>query len=257
MSRHPLHAPKGVFITGTDTNVGKTVVTAALGMALQQTGSTVAIMKPVETGIAPDEPASDGDRLKKFFAPYTNVDVRSLYRFAPPVAPLEAARNAQHPIDVAAILDACGSLALHHDYLLIEGVGGLLVPLTPAEDVRDLIKLLGLPCLIVSQTALGAINHTRLTLMGLRQAGIPVLGILLNHARTTRKEQQISTVRLIRELSDAPVLGPLPFEPHLRADTQVRPYNTQARPSRWENGIKQLATHSAIQEVARMVQESG
>lgn len=250
MSHHPLHAPKGVFITGTDTNVGKTVVTAALGMALQQTGSTVAIMKPVETGIAPDEPASDGHRLKKLFAPCTNVDVRGLYRFPPPVAPLEAARTAQQPIDVKAILDAYRSLVLRYDYLLIEGVGGLLVPLTPTQDIRDLIKLLSLPCLIVSRTGLGSINHTRLTLMGLRQAGIPIFGILLNHADTTREEQQISTIRLIRELSDAPVLDPLPFEPRLRADTQVRP-------SQWEEGIKQLATHSTIREVARMVQENG
>lgn len=232
----------GIFITGTDTHVGKTVVTAALGMALQQTGDAVGIMKPVETGVAPDEPSSDGSRLKKLFAPYKNVDVRSLHVFLPPVAPLDAARSSQQFIDVEAILDACRTFAVERDYLLIEGVGGILVPLTPTQDIRDLIKLLGLPCLIVSRTRLGSVNHTRLTVMGLRQAGIPILGILLNHTDTTREEQQASTVKLIRELSDVPVLGPLPFEPQLH--------------SQWEDGIMKLANHSAIFEVARMMQES-
>ncbi len=251
MPGQPLQPPKGVFITGTDTNVGKTVVTAALGMALQQTGGTVGIMKPVETGITPDETTSDGHRFKGLFAPYKNVDVRSLYCFPPPVAPLEAARISQQPIEVEAILDAYHALAAHHDYTLVEGVGGILVPLTQTQDVRYLIRLLGLPCLIVSRTGLGSINHTRLTLMGLRQAGIPIVGILLNHTDTTRKEQQQteSTVKLIRELSDVPVLGPLPFQPHLRANTQVRPYQ-------WEGGIMKLANHSTIREVARMVRES-
>ncbi len=242
MLNQPLQPPKGLFITGTDTNVGKTVVTGALGLALQQTGGTVGIMKPVETGTAPDEPASDGHRLKTVFAPYRNVDVHGLYGFSPPVAPLEAARNSQRFIEVETILDAYRTFALHHDYLLVEGAGGILVPLTETHDVRDLIGLLGLPCLIVSRTGLGSINHTRLTIMGLRQAGIPIFGILLNHTETTRKEQQASTIKLIHELSDVPVLGPLPFEPCLH--------------SRWEDGIKTLSIHSTIRDVARIMRES-
>ena len=242
MPTRPLQPPKGVFIAGTDTNVGKTVVTAALGMALQQTGSTVGIMKPVETGTTPDETTSDGQRLKRFFASYGNVGVRGLYCFASPVAPLEAARARQQLIDVEVILDAYRTFAVHHDYVLVEGVGGILVPLTHARDVRDLIQLLGLPCLIVSRTRLGAINHARLTLMGLRQAGIRILGILLNDTDTNGEEQQASTVKLLRELSDVPVLGPLPFQNDLD--------------SRWEGSIMTLANHSTIREVARMVRES-
>lgn len=232
----------GVFITGTDTNVGKTVVTAALGLALQPSGGKVGIMKPVETGTMPDDTTSDGHRFRKLFAPYKNVDVRSLYSFPSPVAPLEAARTDQQLIDVEAILDDYRTFAAHHDYLLVEGVGGILVPLTQTRDVRDLIGLLGLPCLIVSRTGLGSINHTRLTLMGLQEAGVPILGILLNHTENTGEEQQASTVKLIRELSDVPVLGPLPLQPHLD--------------SQWEDGIRALAHHSTIREVARMVQES-
>jgi len=245
----PLQPPKGVFITGTDTNVGKTVVTAALGMALQQTGGTVGIMKPIETGATPDTTTSDGHRFKGLFAPHKNVDVRNLYGFPSPVAPIEAAQTSQQRIDLDAILDAYRTFAVNRDYMLIEGVGGILVPLTRTRDVRDLIALLGLPCLIVSRTGLGSINHTRLTLMGLRQADIPILGILLNHTDITPEEQQESSVRLIRELSDVPVLGRLPFERSLRANTRVRP-------SQWESGIMTLATHATIREAARMVGES-
>lgn len=232
----------GIFIAGTDTNVGKTVVTAALGLALQQTGAKVGIMKPVETGSVPDKTNSDVHRLRNLFASCKNVDVRNVYSLPLPVAPLEAARTAQHGIDVDAILNACRTFAVQHDYMLVEGAGGILVPLTETHDVRDLIRLLGLPCLIVGRTCLGSINHTRLTLMGLREAGIPVFGVLLNHTDTTPEEQRASTVKLIREFSDAPVLGPLPFQPHMD--------------SQWEDSLRTLANHSTIHEVARVVQES-
>ena len=232
----------GVFITGTDTHVGKTVVTAALGLALQQTGAKVGIMKPVETGSTPDNTDSDVRRLRKLFAPYRNVDVRNVYSFPQSVAPLEAARTAQQGIDIDVILNTCQTFAVDRDYLLVEGIGGVLVPLTEIHDVRALIGLLGLPCLIVSRTGIGSINHTRLTLMGLREAGIPISGILLNHTESTPEEQRASTVKLIREFSDVPVLGPLPFQPHIN--------------SQWEGGIRALAHHSTIREVARMVRGS-
>lgn len=240
MPNQPLQP--GIFIAGTDTNVGKTVVTAALGLALQQTGAKVGIMKPVETGTTPDNTDSDVRRLGNLFAPYRNVDVRNVYSLPQPVAPLEAARIAQQRIDVDAILNACRETTVDRDYMLVEGIGGILAPLTETHDVRDLIRLLGHPCLIVGRTGLGSINHTRLTLMGLQEAGIPVFGILLNDTDATPQEQQASTVKLIRELSDVPVLGPLPFQPRMH--------------SQWEDSVRTLAHHSTIREVARMAPES-
>ena len=198
-------------------------------------------MKPVETGSAQDETNLDVHRLRTVFASCKNVDVGNIYNLPQPVAPLEAARTAQQHIDVDAILDACRTFAVDHDYVLVEGVGGILVPLTETYDVCDLIGLLGLPCLIVARTSLGSINHTRLTLGGLREAGVPVFGILLNHTDITPEEQQASTVDLIREFSDAQVLGPLPFQPHMD--------------SQWEDGIRTLANHATIHAVARMMQE--
>lgn len=237
-------APKGVFITGTDTHVGKTVATAALGMALEQTGSTVGIVKPVETGTRDAKSStSDGDRFRAVFAHHRNVDVVSLYRFPSPVAPLDAMRISQQPIDMQTILNTCRTVADRHEYMLVEGAGGLLVPLTETQDVRHLIKLLGLPCLVVSRTSLGSINQTRLTLLGLQQAGIPIAGVLLNHtqADTTgdARQQTTSTVTLIRELVDVPVWGPLPFQPHLHVQ--------------WEEGITTLAKHPAMRELMKTV----
>ena len=240
-------AAKGLFLAGTDTNVGKTVATAALAVALRRTGGRVGVMKPVETGAAqePVASASDARRLRDLCTPHENMELLNPYRFPAPVAPMAAAQRAQRHIELPVILNAYQTLAGRYDYMLVEGVGGVLVPLTPAEDVCGLIKLMDIPCLIVSRTGLGAINHTRLTLMGLRQSGIPVAGVLLNHTGDAGGDAQIqteSTVALIRTFSDVPVFGPLPFQPDMAL--------------RWENGVNALADDAAMRDVAKMVRES-
>ena len=235
--------PKGLFITGTDTNVGKTVVTAALGLALRRTGVDVGVMKPVETGCTPDSrtSTSDGRRLHRLLVPEDPIGLVGPSCFPSPTAPLHAARLARQTIDCHAILDAYHALAGRHEFMLVEGVGGILVPLTETHDVRALLTRLNLPCLIVSRTSLGSINHTRLTLMALRERGIPIAGIVLNHAgaaSTPEENRQIeSTVQLIRELSGVPVPAPLPFYSELAGQ--------------WDTEIKRVAKDSTIQELCR------
>lgn len=238
--------PKGVFITGTDTAVGKTVVTAALGLALQQNGIDVGVMKPVETGGTPESrnSASDSRRLHQLLAPEDHIELVNPYCFPSPTAPLHAARLARQTIDCSTILQAYQTLADRHAYMLVEGVGGVLVPLTETHDVRALLTRLALPCLIVSRTSLGSINHTLLTLMALRERRIPIVGIVLNHTSpdspTHDEQRQIeSTVQLIRELSGTPIWGPLPFQPQL--DLQ------------WEDRINNLAKDSTIQELGKIM----
>lgn len=237
--------PKGLFITGTDTNVGKTVVTAALGLALQRTGVNVGVMKPIETGCTPDsrKSASDGHRLHRLLVPEDPVELVGPYRFPSPTAPLHAARLARRTIDCHAILNAYHALAGRHEFMLVEGVGGILVPLTETRDVRALLVLLNLPCLIVSRTSLGSINHTRLTLLALREHCIPIAGVVLNHtgAASTPEErrQAESTVQLIRELSGVPVPDPLPFD--------------SERAEQWDDHVKTLAKHSTIHALCRML----
>ncbi len=263
-------APKGLFVAGTDTRVGKTVVTAALAVALRRAGADVGVMKPVETGVVRDgdgdavTPASDARRLRDLCAPGEDMALLNPYCFPSPVAPIDAARRAHGRIEMPVILDAYRTLAARHEYMIVEGAGGVLVPLTPTEDVRDLIKLTALPCLVVGRAGLGAVNHTRLTLMGLRQAGIPIAGVLLNHtaaagtnvdatadtttaADTTAADrdarlQTESTVELIRAFAGAPVFGPLPFQPAMAAH--------------WEDGVNELAGHAAMREVAAMARRA-
>ena len=239
---------RGLFLAGTDTHVGKTVATAALAVALQRTGADVGVMKPIETGAARDSmtSVSDARRLRDMCAPQENMELLNPYCFPAPVAPIEAAHLSHARIELPVIRDAYRTLAGRHEYMLVEGVGGVLVPLTRTEDVCSLMTLLELPCLVVSRTSLGAINHTRLTLMGLRRSGIPIAGILLNHTsentgRDARMQTE-STVTLIRTLNDVPVFGPLPFQ----ADMTVH----------WERGINALADDAAMRAVAKMVRES-
>ncbi len=241
----PAQSVKGVFIAGTDTNVGKTVVTAALGVALRQTGADVGVMKPVETRAARDATASvsDARRLRELFTPQERMESVSPYSLPAPIAPVEAARLAHTRIALHTILNAYRTLASRHEYMLVEGVGGVLVPLTQTQDVRDLIELLGLPCLVVSRTGLGAINHTRLTLRSLRESGIPIAGVLLTRTIAETNEdtrlQTATTATWIRTLSGVPVFGPLPFQPCME--------------SQWETGIHRLANDATMREVAKML----
>ena len=228
----------GCFITGTDTGIGKTVVTAALGLCLKRHGLRVAVMKPIETGCT-DESAlgSDAERLRTVMDSTTSLARISPYRFPAPLAPWAAARRVGVTIEIDRIAESCQDLAHECDSILVEGVGGLMVPLSEKTTVRDLIVSLGLPTLIVGRAALGGVNHTLLTIEGLRQRAIPIVGIVLNQlVAEPNHEQTQSTVDLIRERSEVPVFGPLCYQSECRLD--------------WMTGVRQIASDPAIQALA-------
>lgn len=215
------HAPAFpcVFVTGTDTGVGKTFVTSALARHLKNRGLAVGVMKPIETGAAHDAPdLSDADRLTCAAGVVDALDLIAPYRFPDPLAPLAAARRAGLSVDVGVIAQAVQILRARHTVLLVEGVGGVLVPIGPQLDIRDLIACLGAPVLVVGRAGLGGVNHALLTVEAVRQRGLTVLAIVLNEPAptpaTTAAELQVdSTVELIRELAGAPVFGPLRHAP--------------------------------------------
>lgn len=238
--------PSGIFITGTDTNVGKTVVTASLAFALKRQGIHLEIMKPVETGIlhSGEDPQADGSRLQSVLSTHHPIPLVTPYSFSDPLAPLAASRHAHQPIDFTLIKDRFQKLSTTCDFLLVEGVGGVMVPLTEHQTIRDLISFLGLPCLVVSRPQLGGVNHTLLTVEALRSFGISITAIVLNFTRSPQtsdvEQQQIeSTIQLIRELSGVPVVGPLPFE--LTVETQ------------WVQGVRKLADDPTIIRLTEMV----
>jgi len=172
---------RGLFVTGTDTGVGKTVVAGAICAALAARGERVAAFKPVVTGT--DDPPGDWPADHELLAATASAgqvatDVAP-YVLGPPVSPHYAAELAGAPVDPGRIRDMACSAAAGVDALVCEGVGGLLVPLTPDYLVRDLAVDLRLPMVVVARTGLGTINHTLLTVDAARSAGLRVAAIVM------------------------------------------------------------------------------
>lgn len=171
---------RGLLVTGTDTGVGKTVLAAALVAVLRRSGERVAAYKPVVTGI--DEPVAPGwpaDHELLAAAAETSPDRVTSRRYGPPVSPHLAAELAHEPLDIDDLVDGARRAAAGADSIVVEGVGGLLVPLTPSASVRDLAVALGLPLLVAARPGLGTINHTLLTLEAARSAGLEVRAVVL------------------------------------------------------------------------------
>ncbi len=206
---------KGYFITGTDTNVGKTVVTACLATLFKSRGEDVGVMKPIETGVDP-ECSSSANSDAKFLIEVSGVqdaleDVCP-YRFKPAASPYQASRLEGKELDPKKILERFRTLQSRHSMMLVEGVGGLMVPITSCYNVVDLAIQVDLPLIIVSRIQLGTLNHTLLTINAARQHGLKVAGVILNPvhegALDAIEEEQAS---LIEELSDTPILGTCPY----------------------------------------------
>jgi dethiobiotin synthetase len=173
---------RGLFVTGTDTGVGKTVVAAAVCAALAARGERVAAFKPVVTGLD-EEPGSwlrDHELLARVASAGQSPDEVAPITFGPPVTPHYAAElaggEAIEPLELAAAARAAGDGA---DALVCEGVGGLLVPLTPGYLVRDFALDLDLPLLVAARPGLGTINHTLLTLEAARAGGLDVAAVVI------------------------------------------------------------------------------
>lgn len=170
---------RGCFVTATDTGVGKTVVAAAIAAQLTATGERVAVHKPVLTGIAEPEPGVAPDHELLAAVSGQSPETVAPLRFGPAVSPHLAARLAGVALDPAAMIAAARGAAQGVDALVVEGIGGLLVPLADDWLVIDLAVALALPVVIVARPGLGTINHTLLTLHSARAAGLDVRAVVL------------------------------------------------------------------------------
>ena len=205
---------KAWFVTGTDTGVGKTTVAVALLEEAKQRGLKTAAMKPVETG-CPRGPAglspADGIRLKN--AATTERDLRIVcpFRYQRPAAPAVAARAEGPEIDIDRIRHCFEMITAERpDLVLVEGAGGILVPLTEGHTMADLAVALGLPVLVVARNSLGTISHTALTVEAALIRGIAVSGVILNCVQPgTNAEMVQSNAAEIERLVDVPVVGVL------------------------------------------------
>ncbi|MBI3596768.1 MAG: dethiobiotin synthase [Nitrospirae bacterium] len=207
--------PQGIFITGTDTGVGKTIVAAGLAAQFKKSGFDVGVMKPIQTGCRSrrgERIAPDARFLLEAAGVDDPMDWVCPYRFKTPAAPLVAADHERKTIDLGRIAEAYRHLASRHRVVVVEGIGGLLTPITPTVSAIDLALLLKLPLIVVASTRLGTLNHTLLTVRWAQQAGATVLGIILNCPRpSARSVAEKTNSQVISRLCPIPVLGTIPF----------------------------------------------
>jgi len=202
---------RGLFIAGTDTGVGKTVVGCALLRAARQRGRRLVPFKPAETGIDP-EPL-DALRLHAAAGGPVPAARVCLYPLRLPAAPQAAAALEGLTISIEPILERATELAAAGDGLLVEPAGGLLVPYAPGLTGADLASHLGLPVLLVARSALGTINHTALSVAELRRRHLQIAGILLVQTQEAHEPHENTNAPLIQQLTGLAPLGILPHLP--------------------------------------------
>ncbi|RJP54658.1 MAG: dethiobiotin synthase [Deltaproteobacteria bacterium] len=207
---------KGIFITGTDTEVGKTVVAAGLAGAIKAKGINVGVMKPVATGAVRTLErliSTDVQFLLKSIECHDELNVVNPITIELPLAPLVASRLEEREIELDKIRNAYFKLSQRHDFIVVEGIGGILVPIKEDYFVSDMIKELGLPVIIVARPGIGTINHTLLTVREAQQRGIEVRGFIINGMDEQKAGiAERTNPEIIKEMSRLPLLGVLPFD---------------------------------------------
>ncbi len=209
---------RGLFVTGTDTGVGKTEVAAALVAGWRARGLDVGAMKPAQSGVEDGE-VTDADRLRAAAGGGDPAELVCPYSLRAPLAPAVAARLEGVEISLDRVLDAARELARRHAALVVEGAGGLLVPFTSRLTYADLAKALGMPVLVVARAGLGTVNHTALTVEALRARGLAPAGVVLNRAGPAVDPSEPHNPGEIERLTGVRVLASLDFErdPAIRA----------------------------------------
>ena len=209
-----------MFVTGTDTGVGKTRVAVALIHALRSQGLRVAAMKPVSAGSAPGELNEDVVALMQ--ASNVRADLRDInpYAFDQPIAPHIAAQSAGVRIDLSVIEAAFSRLAAEADVVVVEGAGGWRVPLNDREDLADLAQRLGLPVVLVVGLRLGCLNHALLTAESVVRQNMPWAGWIGNHIDPTMAAMA-ENIDALRARMPGPCLGIQPFISHTALAAQA------------------------------------
>ncbi len=207
--RVPREKPFRVFVTATDTGVGKTQVAAALLSLLADAGLGPAPFKPYESGCTRLSRPADALALRAAARSTDSLDDVCVHRFRAPLAPgIAAARMGRTP-DFRAVLAAFRGFGDRP--LVAEGAGGLLVPLDRRRDVVDLIEALGLPALLVARAGLGTLNHTGLSLRLLASRGIPVHGVVLSRGSPVADPSVADNAAWLAMRHRVPVVGPVPY----------------------------------------------
>jgi dethiobiotin synthetase len=205
---------KGLFITGTDTGVGKTLVARGLSLALRDLGYRVGVMKPAETGCEEKDGKlfpRDAFFLKQASGCEEPLEKICPYRLSDPLAPSVAAARQEIVIDISLLAETYREISSAHDVTLVEGAGGLLVPLLPHYTYADLARLLKLPAVVVAANRLGAINHLLLTLEQASSRGLSLIGYVWNRLDESPSLAAETNRAALIGLTAVSCLGELPF----------------------------------------------
>lgn len=206
-------AESGVFITGTDTGVGKTFVGKMLAASLVKRGIDVGVMKPVETGCT-DMIPNDARMLKEAASSQDSLNIICPAVFRETLSPYAAATREGREVDIGGIRAAYRELSGRHKLMIIEGAGGLMVPLDRRHLIADLAIEMGFPLLIVAANRLGCINHVLLTVKAAKSMGLDILGVVLNQLDSRLDLSRRTNAEIIKELS--------PYRP---IEISFSPYN--------------------------------
>jgi len=211
----------GIFVTGTDTDVGKTLMAAGITAALRQRGLKAGYFKPVQSGCPEEEGRlipTDARLVQDLAGLPEPLDLLTPIALRLPLAPGVAAAREGVKVDLERVAAAFRVLAGRYDFLVVEGAGGLYVPLVNAKFlVLDLARWLKLPLLVVARAGLGTINHTALTVMAARQAGLPVAGVILNRGSLNPGLAEQTNPGVIEALTGVTILGKVPEIAHLES----------------------------------------
>jgi dethiobiotin synthetase len=206
---------KGIFITATDTGVGKTYIASGIAAELRRRGVGAGVMKPAETGCSMHGGRlvpQDAKSLIKAAGVSDPLAMVNPYRFRKPLAPSVAARLSGKKIEPDKIVSAFRELSRRHDFMIVEGAGGIMVPLRGAYTYLDLAQALALPVIVVARPGLGTINHTLLTITALRRRRLVISGIVINHAVKQKSGLAEKTnPEVIQRISGLKIVGTIPF----------------------------------------------
>lgn len=226
-----------MFITGTDTGVGKTLVTALIARSLAQDGLDVGAYKPLQSGHPLGHPDGDVMRLRRIGG-ITDAPEQMCFRaLEEPLAPGLALARAGVSVTRDALLDHLAAYSARHANMLIEGAGGLCVPLTEDLTVADLACTVRLPVVIVARSGLGTVNHTALTVHYARSRGLSVAGVIVSGMPHDEDCLEWANIPMIEEAAKCPVLAVLPlFAPETGSVEQTLALDRQWRPSEFLSG---------------------
>ena len=204
---------KAYFITGTDTGVGKTSITSGLAGFMHKRGVNVGVMKPIATGY-PQKTGFKSSDVTKLVEATSIKDPEELINpiFLPlPTSPYDATKLLESSVDMPLIFEQFKKLLAMHDILLVEGIGGIMTPITKNFFVADMIKGMDIETIIVTRATIGTLNHTTMTCKMCKDYGIKIRGLVINNFDEKGTPAEKNAPKTLYELTNVPILGTVPF----------------------------------------------